>query len=394
MARRRNAATGRPLLPGSGPVDAGDRALLVTPGSGGAMSRLQRTFNGLVQDVAALEGRMSSQREDLEFLLARYQQRVAGPDRALAEAQFALARALATAHARIALKANAKKDLGATICGLCEDGFLVLAPDAQTESLYEEWAGRGWREAFRQHEDVDEEAGDSGPRGEAAQDDAHREAGADDAAGEPQDESQDDHEDDESPGADAHGRHAGRGNRGGRRTADFVEREARRAKQAELSRRSVRDVYLALARVLHPDAVTDAAEREGREAAMKQATAAYRQSDLLGLLRLELQWIRREEEGRKAPGDDTLRAYIRALREQVARLEDALLAQAGDPRYDAIATVSFLPRTRAVAELERRAKELRAAVAELVEQRAMVLACESRAELAAMVRGARHDRVA
>lgn len=365
--------------PGAGTAATGvvDGALLVQPKPGAAMSRLQRTFNGLVREVASLEQRLTTRRDDLELLLARYQARVAGPDRALAEAQFALARALADAHARLTLRGNQKKDLAATLCSLCEDAFLTMAPDAQTEALYDEWAGRSYREVFERTAGVHAEDPDCRFEAEdAATADDDPESSRDDETFAGLD------QDDEWDGA----------RRGRPRTADFMARQARRAEQAELTRRSVREVYLALARVLHPDAVADPAERDGREQAMKQATGAYRQNDLLGLLRLELQWINLENGKGHGRGDDTLRAYIRALRDQVTRLEDSLVAQAADPRYDAIAGLAFLPTKRALTELESRARQLRAATAELVELRAMVRGCESRQELAAIVRGARHDR--
>jgi hypothetical protein len=348
------------------------------------MSRLQRSFQGLVREAADLEQRLATQRDDLELLLEHYRTRVAGPDRALAEAQIALAKALADAQARLSLRGNQKKDLAATLCSLCEDAFLSMAPDVEAEALYDEWAERSYREVFERGEAAPWQ--EPGPE-ETDESDAHGDEGR---AGSDSDGSVfEDENAHQGRGRDQAGDEARRGRH---RTADFLAREARRAEQAELTRRSLREVYLALARVLHPDTVADPAERDIREEAMKQATGAYRRSDLLALLRLELQWIRRESGEPRHFGDDTLRAYIRALRVQVGQMEDALAAQAADPRYDAISSVAFLPAGKALAELEGRARQLRAATAELVDLRAMVQRCESRQELAALVRGARHDR--
>lgn len=352
---------------------AADAALLVQPKAGASMSRLQRTFNGLVQQVAGLEQRLSVQRDELEVLLARYRERVAKRDRELADAQLALARALADAHARLPLRGNQKKDLAATLCALCEDAFLFLAPDAETEALYDAWSECSYREALsrasaEQDEGFDDEAeAGTGNDAEERTDDDDRPRGRR-GGSEP---------DEESP-------------RGPGQGADFAAREARRLEQAALTRRSVREVYLALARVLHPDTVTEASERQEREDAMKQATEAYRTLDFLALLRLELRWIRREGHRRDGMGDDTLRAYIRALRVQVAKLERAVAEQAADPRYDPIAFVAFLPKSRALKELEDRARQLRAVTADLVDLRGVVRGSASRQELAAIVRGARH----
>lgn len=351
-------------------------ALLVRPKAGTSMSRLQRTFNGLVQQVAGLEERLATRKDDLEFLLVRYQQRVAKSDRALAQAQFALASALAAAHGRLHLRGNQKQDLAAMLCDLCEDAFLITAPDAETEALYDEWSDVSYREAF----EGAAETQDGPPEDDAV---GESEAGADDGS--------DTEEPPDGPRSGT-GEEGDGTRRGSHRTADFAAREARRLEQADLTRRSVREVYLSLARVLHPDTVADPSERHVREEAMKQAAQAYRERDLLGLLRLELRWIRRDHDRGDGPGDDTLRAYVRALRQQVEKLEDALAVQAADPRYDAIAAVAFLPKSRAMAELEDRARQLRAATADTVELRGVVRGCESRQELAAIVRGARHHR--
>lgn len=341
------------------------------------MSRLQRTFNALVEDVADLESRLARQSDDLELLLARYQLRVVKSERAHAKAQFSLAATLAAANQRLQLRGNQKKDLAATLCDLCEDAFVTMVPDAEIEALYDEWSQRSYREmldraaATQQQEPEEDSEHDS-------DDD-----GAPNAAEGPSD------GDEEDLASEADGEGAGNSSGGPR---SFAARKARRLEQADFTRRSVRQMYLSLARVLHPDTVSEPSERAGREEAMKQAAEAYAESDLLSLLRLELRWIRRENDPREELGDDTLRAYIRALREQVAKLEVAIASQAADPRYDPIAAVAFLPRKRALAELEDRAKQLRAATAELTELRAIVHASESRKELAAIVRGARHYR--
>lgn len=384
MAKRRSVDRSNPV----GVAGDVDHALLVQPGAGAPVSRLQRTFNGLVQEVSLLERRLATAREDLEFLLDRHQQRVARKERALGEAQFALARALADAQARLQLRSNAKKDLSATICSLCEEAFLSMAPDTATEAFYDDWADRPYRETFGAVACDDDGRGGEGPKAAADRD---GEQGGTAKPGRRDDDAHEDADEDVDEAVDLDDDRGGQ-SPGRRSRADFAHRTARRAEQAERTRRSVREVYLALARVLHPDAVSDPAERQGREDAMKQATGAYRQNDLLALLRLELQWIRRGDVSGRSPGEETLRAYIRALRGQVTKLEDALAEQLGDPRYDAIAGIASLPRAKAVTELERRARELRAVTAELVELRAMVHRCESRHELAAIVRGGRHDR--
>lgn len=396
--RRRSGSGSRPVDDESAPTGAREddafpvRSLLVQPQRGQPASRLQRTFNRLVEEAAALEARLATQRDDLEALLSRYRDRVEKLDRGYALAQLALAQALAEAQARVGLRGNQRQDLAATICSLCEDAFLSVAPDAGTEALYDEWSDRSLREqveaaAARSREPRDEQ--DDDPRAAGS-----RRGDGEDLRGRASHAKDDDGFERDGGAEDDRGDDGGdRFHHHGRRGADSAAREARRRDQEALARRSVREVYLTLARVLHPDAVVDPERRPEREDAMKLATAAYREGDLLALLRLELRWLRRSGEGRETPGDATLRAWIRALREQVEKLEDAVAAQCADPRYDAIAGLAFLPAKKALAEIESRARQLRAATAEMVDLRAAVHACETKQELAGFVRGARHDRL-
>jgi len=110
-----------------------------------------------------------------------------------------------------------------------------------------------------------------------------------------------------------------------------------RARQAEEARKKgIAAIYKQLARVLHPDLEPDP-ERRGRKLAfMQELTAAYRSNDLHTLLRLELQWIEREERDLDRLTDAKLVIYNQVLREQVEELKDEVDNLKYQPRYEAI----------------------------------------------------------
>ena len=93
-----------------------------------------------------------------------------------------------------------------------------------------------------------------------------------------------------------------RAEQGGRRpgcerpkSARQLKREEKARQAEEMRKRSIASMYKQLARAVHPDLEQDAERRRQKETVMQELTAAYRNNDLHTLLRLELEWIRREE---------------------------------------------------------------------------------------------------
>src|SRR5205823_6427352 len=79
------------------------------------------------------------------------------------------------------------------------------------------------------------------------------------------------------------------------KTKRQMEKEALRRNAEEVRKKSISTIYKQLARILHPDLEPDAALRERKVVLMQQLTAAYRDNDLHTLLRMELEWIQKEQ---------------------------------------------------------------------------------------------------
>lgn len=121
------------------------------------------------------------------------------------------------------------------------------------------------------------------------------------------------------------------------KTKRQLEREARDREVEEVRKKDVGGLYRQLAKLLHPDLEQDPVQRAEKEAAMKELTTAYKNSDLHGLLRLEVAWIAREQADASRLTDAKLAVYNRVLKEQVAELEEALAAVITHPRYHPLA---------------------------------------------------------
>jgi hypothetical protein len=117
------------------------------------------------------------------------------------------------------------------------------------------------------------------------------------------------------------------------KTKRQLEREARDRAAEELRTRDLGRLYKQLAKLLHPDLEPDASRRQEKEAAMKQLTTAYKDGDLHTMLRLEVEWILREQADAARLTDEKLAIYNDVLREQVAELEEELRSLGSHPRY-------------------------------------------------------------
>ncbi len=116
-----------------------------------------------------------------------------------------------------------------------------------------------------------------------------------------------------------------------------MEKEERQRQAEELRKKTVATIYKQLARVLHPDLELDAALRRQKEVLMQELTVAYRNNDMVTLLRLEMEWIEREEGNIEHLTDEKLAIYNQTLKEQIENLEREIYELPYHPRYQPIA---------------------------------------------------------
>jgi hypothetical protein len=116
-----------------------------------------------------------------------------------------------------------------------------------------------------------------------------------------------------------------------------MQREQRERQAEEARKKSIATIYKQLARVLHPDFEQDAARKEEKVVLMQELTAAYRNNDLHTLLRLEMEWIEREQGDVQRLTDEKLAIYNQVLREQAWELEREVSDLAFHPRYQTLA---------------------------------------------------------
>jgi len=137
-----------------------------------------------------------------------------------------------------------------------------------------------------------------------------------------------------------------------------LEREEREKQAAEVKSKSISRIYKQLAKVLHPDLEQDAELRVYKELQMRELTTAYEKNDLHTLLRLELEWIQKEEANLEKLTDDKLKIYNEVLKEQISDLEEESFSLLQHPRYQPLLRLAMFPGEVKIMNLTRKKKEL------------------------------------
>lgn len=118
-----------------------------------------------------------------------------------------------------------------------------------------------------------------------------------------------------------------------KKTKRQLAKEERERQIEEAKNKNISAIYKQLARVFHPDLERDAERRAEKESLMKQLTTAYKQGDLHTLLRLELEWLHKEETELENLSEEKLKIYNQALKQQVKELEIEIHTASAHPRY-------------------------------------------------------------
>jgi hypothetical protein len=354
--------------------ESASTAVLLRAETGKRLRGSQLVFNRLSRRAATLQRKVAKERDRLNELLDRFLRDVAPIEKSVAQRRLDVAFALSETHWRWPLREQQSEVVRHLIVQLLEEASRVIEPDEAAIALHDEWAHDGFfekqqlriagrkralHEAFRSEFGFDADVpddGDDSPQGfsrfrERMEEQIRR--------------------------ADAEeirrlGEHAARNN--------VSSRE--RAEQQNLPPKSIREVYLSLAKVLHPDVNVEPEDLARREHDMKRAAAAYREEDVMTLLQLEKRWRAREL---GSLGDDVLEVYTNALRKLIRKLEADLDSQGFDARYLRIFPLTGLQHGKALEGIDAYADELRGQQQRLDELLALLAACRSKRELARLV---------
>jgi hypothetical protein len=310
------------------------RGLTLASSRGRALTKAQRAFNRLVGEVEELRSKIERESRRLDDALAYYAQHLHPRLRRRTELRKEYVRALAVFLDGKGLKGKrARATLGEIIAVELdevhfEEGSLA---DDDLRRLFESLRGKGVDDVEKEEmaearQEIESMLNDFGIEIDLSElkpgvSDETLAAKAAEIAGHVRD-------------AEDNWRAS---NRPRRQSQRQMQKEEQLRQAEELRKKTVASLYKQLARVLHPDLELDPALKEQKQALMQDLTVAYRNNDMHTLLRLEMEWIQREEGNLERLTDDKLALYNQTLKEQVADLQRELYELPCHPRYQPIA---------------------------------------------------------
>jgi hypothetical protein len=310
-----------------------------------ALSKNQQSFNRLTARIANLRKEIDRSRSELTKLSGLYNSEISTVVKELGEEKILLAKTLASRYRTIKLTNKQIEEVEDIILNLLDDAFVVIKPDAEAEKLYDHISGTSHKEIVKEEmQELKEEM----------QDQFYDMFGID----------IDMSDLDDSPEGFARFQQKmqeqidlqeqKRGER--KKTKKQLEKEARLLEEKEIEKRTIRSIYMSLAKLLHPDTEMDETIKKEKEEVMKEITKAYNENDLSSLLKLELQWVARETDHLEKLTDDKLKIYIGVLKEQVKELEIEKAMQLNNPAFYPVLPFLAMPERSALAAIVKEKK--------------------------------------
>lgn len=133
------------------------------------------------------------------------------------------------------------------------------------------------------------------------------------------------------------------------------------AEQAQ-QQRSLRSIYISLAKVLHPDVKNDQLDDLSKEEWMKKVILAYQSKDLHTLLHLEREWVGQQNIRLDQLHDDQLLVYLQSLKERIKSLENEIKELYSSPIYSEIAHLISLQEKKARQKIKSERSEIKNAI--------------------------------
>ncbi|SEM94255.1 hypothetical protein SAMN05216436_109123 [bacterium A37T11] len=262
------------------------------------LTKNQQEFNRLNKQIARLKLLIETDRNRMDVLYAAYMKLIPPLAERDARLRFDLARIMADRSFQYKWPKNEWKTLSESIAVLCGQSFAMLELTEDELTFYHQWV--------KMPLEVDKAE-------EIVEDDGRREQ-----------------------------------NWERKKSKKTLEKELQEQNLMAMQQRSIRSVYLTLAKALHPDKAASEEERLQKEELIKRVTGAYQNKDLPALLLLESEWVALNSNHLASVGDDKLLLYIHALKVQVKALKGEHAALFDDLKYVSVLEYSQVPEKKAL----------------------------------------------
>lgn len=304
------------------------------------LSANQEIFNKLTLQISKLEKELEKHTQKLDTLSELYLKKILPVKLKNADLQVKMARAISEITYNQKFSKDNLEQIKEVIQDLLSQAFEHITPDEELEKFYNSWADSTYKEEqddanssmknmateFLKENlgiELDLTEFDDSPEGQARMM-AHIQQLMKDMEQNKQ------------------------ANNAGKSKSKRKQAEEQKQRDAEaVELKSLRSIYISLAKALHPDTEKDAVEKLLKEELMKKVIAAYESRDLAELLKLEMQWVHKDSEHLEKLSDDKLKLYINFLKKKVDELKDKKEHISYNPKYQYVFGISQYPDKRA-----------------------------------------------
>jgi len=288
------------------------------------LSKEQQNFNRFVKRIEKLKTQLLSETDKLEQLNRLYSVEVYPYVLEQATLKIQLCHLLHNKRQEIKLSASQNKKLDDLLFDFLDDAFGVVEPDDATKDLYSEYSNSNYEEEqLNQQQAMQEELRDMLYNRFGLELDPSLLTGSPDFD-KIEEELKKQWQQKES------------GKKAKPKTKKQLAKEELETQKAALKHKNIRSIYIALAKILHPDTEQNVTLKTEKEEMMKLVTVAYENKDLMQLLQLQTVWITKHDDHFNSLDTTTLNAYIHLLIDQAKELEMELQMLYMNPAYSAI----------------------------------------------------------
>ncbi len=288
------------------------------------LSKNQLLFNKLATSIESLEKAIEKETNQFEELVEVYNKNLFPIDIKIANLRIELAKLLAKVIENVGISKKKHDSIIAVINDLCKNAFYVIDPSPEQIEFYNQWSETEYNiDIEYQIQEKEEPVTDFKSQKEGEETDSKIQQ---------EEEIKDSTEKKE-------------------KTKKQFFREERAKASESVKKKSIRCVYIALAKVLHPDTEIEPVLKLEKEELMKKVTVAYSQKDMATLLKLEMDWVHKEKEHLESLSDEKLKIYISALKQQATELEQRKAGLYSNPRYSVVSSVMHMPVPMAISRI-------------------------------------------
>lgn len=310
------------------------------------LSKNQTTFNKLIKNVESLQKEIVTEKEKLDRLLNIYNEKnIPALEKDVAESRIKVAKKIASTTKTIKYGKRQLENIGMVVVELLENAFEVIEPDEEAEKLYEEYA----------EEDIfDEDFSQLDQMREAMENIIRQKMGVNIDFSDLDDSPESFQRFQEKLLEKVFTKNTTEPKKEKKKTKKQLEKELQQAEEETMKLKSIRSIYISLAKVLHPDTESNPTEKLLKEELMKKLTVAYQEKDLPTLLKLEMEWVAAECHDVDKLSDEKLKLYISSLKDQVSELENEKYSIYRNPRYQRISGLVRDSEPTAIRELNKK----------------------------------------